>query len=165
MNRCLPVFVLGFVLSAVAGCKSIGEPKRDFTLTVARFFLETNDRSSASVELPVSGVRVSIGAKPVITEGDIVAVDLVQVDLGKCLLFHLTPSAARDLYRMSGANQGRRLVLLLNHVAIGARRIEAPLSEGRIFMFAEVAEADLPALATNLQKSTAELQAVIAKKK
>ncbi len=165
MNRRLTVLVLGLMFSAAAGCKSIGEPKRDFTLTVARLFLETNDRSSASVELPVSGVRVSIGAKPVITEGDIVAVDLVQVDLGKCLLFHLTPSAARDLYRLSGANQGRRLVLLLNHVAVGARRIDAPLSEGRIFMFVEVAEKDLPTLAANLQKSVAELQAAIAKKK
>jgi hypothetical protein len=155
---------LGLTL-AVTGCKSFGDTKRDFTPTVARIFLETNDPGSASVELPISSVRVAIGAKPVFTEGDIVSVDLVQVELGKCLLFQLTPSAARDLYRLSASNQGRRLVLLLNQVPAGARRIDAPLSEGRIYMFVEVAEPALPELVTNLQKTTAELQEAIAKKK
>jgi hypothetical protein len=164
MKTLLLAAALGFTLIAT-GCKSFGDAKRDFTPTVARIFLETNDPASASVELPISGVRVAIGAKPVFTEGDIVAVDLVQVELGKCLLFQLTPSAARDLYRLSGANQGRRLVLLLNQVPVGARRIDGPLAEGRIFMFAEVADSALPVLVTNLRKTTAELQEAIAKKK
>ena len=38
--------------------------------------------------LPQSGVSLSVNSKPVITEGDIVNVELVQVDLGKCLLFN-----------------------------------------------------------------------------
>lgn len=157
----------GVILVALwlAGCRSMGEPTRDFTPTLARFFLETSDSGTAAVELPLSGVRVTIGAKPVFTEGDILDVELMQVELGKCLMFQLTPAAARDLYRLTGSSQGRRLVLMLNQVPVGARRIDAPLVDGRIFVFAEVSEAALPVLVTNLKKTTAELQRAIARKK
>ena len=147
------------------GCHSLGEPARDYTPTFARFFLETNEPDTAAVELPISGVRVAIGAKPVFTEGDIADVDLMQVELGRCLMFQLTPAAARDLYRLTGASQGRRLVLMLNQVPVGARRIEAPLTDGQVFMFVEVSDAALPVLVTNLKKTTAELQRAIARKK
>jgi len=159
--------IAGIAAAAVisGGCKSVGERERDFTPTLARFFLETGDSGTAAIELPVSGVRVTIGAKPVFTEGDVVAVELMQVELGKCLMFQLTPTAARDLYRLTGASQGRRLVLMLNQVPVGARRIEAPLSDGRVYMFVEVPESALPTLVTNLQKTTAELQRAIARKK
>jgi len=150
---------------AGAGCKSLDKPSRDFTPTLARFFLESTDAGTAAVELPISGVRVGIGAKPVFTEGDVADVDLMQVELGKCLMFQLTPAAARDLYRLTGSSQGRRLVLMLNQVPVGARRIDAPLADGRVFMFVEVAEAALPVLVTNLKKTTAELQQAMAGKK
>lgn len=157
--------LIALLALVASGCKSVGETSRDFTPTLARFFLETNDPGTAAVELPISGVRVGIGPKPVFTEGDIVDVELVQVELGKCLMFQLTPAAARDLYRVTGSSQGRRLVLMLNQVAIGARRIEAPLADGRILIFAEVAEAALPVLTTNLKKTTAELQLAMSKKR
>ena len=164
MNRSLFGGVILAVLM-IAGCSSLPEPKSDFTPTLARFFLETNDSGTAAVELPISGVRVTIGAKPVFTEGDVVDVDLMQVELGKCLMFQLTPSAARDLYRLTGSSQGRRLVLMLNQVPVGARRIDAPLADGRVFMFVEVSDAALPVLVSNLKKTTAELQRAIARKK
>ena len=153
------------VVWAFAGCNSLHSPVRDFTPTLARFFLESTDANAATVVLPISGVRVAIGDKPIFAEGDIVDVDLAQVELGRCLLFHLTPSAARDLYRFSGSNQGRRLVLILNNVPVGARRIEAPITDGAVFMFAEVADSELPVLATNLKKTSAELQRAIARKR
>ena len=153
-----------FATLVCAGCKTVGEPARDFTPTLARFYLESTDVGSAAVELPVSGTRVAIGAKPVFTEGDVVDVDLMQVELGKCLMFQLTPAAARDLYRLTGSSQGRRLVLMLNQVPVGARRIDAPLVDGRLFMFVEVAEMALPVLVTNLKKTTVELQREIARK-
>ena len=34
------------------------------------------------------------------------------MELGKCLMFQLTPAAARDFYRLTGSHQGRRLVLV-----------------------------------------------------
>ena len=154
----------GMMLAAVmvAGCNLGSKPPTDFTPTLTRFFLESTDTGTTTVELPVSGVRVAIGAKPVFTEGDVVDVDLMQVELGKCLMFQLTPAAARDLYRLSGSSQGRRLVLMLNQVPVGARRIDGPLAEGRVLIFAEVAEAELPTLVTNIKKTAAELQRAMA---
>ena len=105
-----------------------------------------------------------IGPKPVLTEGDIVNVELMQVELGKCLMFQLTPAAARDLYRISGSNQGRRLVLFLNDVAVGARRMEGPLAEGRVFVFVEMADAALPDLVENIKKTSVALQRAAARK-
>jgi hypothetical protein len=99
----------------------------------------------------------------VLTEGDVVAVELMQVELGRCLMFQLTPAAARDLFRLSGASQGRRLVLLLNQVPVGARRIDGPIGDGRIFLFVEVAEPALPALVANLQQTTADFQRTMAR--
>lgn len=147
------------------GCNSISSPVRDFTPTLARFFLETTDARASTVVLPISGVRVAIGDKPVFAENDIVDVDVVKVDLGQCLLFHLTPSAARDLYRFSVVNQGRRLVLVLNNVSIGARRIDSPINDGAVFVFAEVSDTELAVIGTNLKKTSAELQQAIARKK
>jgi hypothetical protein len=54
---------------------------------------------------------------------------------------------------------------MLNQVPVGARRIDAPLADGRVFMFVEVSEAALPVLVTNLKKTTAELQQAMASKK
>ncbi len=115
------------------------------------------------MSLPKSGVRVTIGPKPVFTEGDIVNVELMQVELGKCLMFQFTPAAARDLYRVSGSNQGRRLVLFLNNVVVGARRMEMPLSEGRFLVFVELEDSALPALVENLKKTSVALQRAAAR--
>jgi len=108
-------------------------------------------------------VNLAVNSKPVITEGDIANVDLVQVDLGKCLYFQLTPTASRDFYRMSVTHQGRRLVLVIDGVALGARRIDGPITNGVVFIFAEVPEEELPKLVENLKKSAAALQKELAK--
>ncbi|MCX6951549.1 MAG: hypothetical protein NTV51_05100 [Verrucomicrobia bacterium] len=159
----LPLASLLLLGLALAGCQS-SAAKKDYTPTQARFFLEEADARAVSVTLPKSGVRIAIGPKPVFTEGDFVNVELMQVDLGKCLLFQFTPAAARDLYRVSGSNQGRRLVLFLNNVPIGARRMEGPLADGAVLVFAEVPDADLPVLVDNLKKTSAEIQRVASRR-
>ena len=145
-----------------AGCRSA---PLDYQPATARFYLETSQTGSNVVTLPKSGLKLAIGATPVLAEGDIVNVELVQVELGKCLMFSLTTAAGRDLYRFSASNQGRRFVLLIDGAAVGARRVEAPLNEGTIFMFVEVPDDALPALVTRLKKTSADLQRAIAKKK
>jgi hypothetical protein len=109
-------------------------------------------------------VQVAVGSKPVFTEGDIVNVELMQVDLGKCLMFQFTPTAARDLYRVTASNQGRRLVLVLNDLPVGARRIEGPLGEGAVLVFVEMPDEALPVLVDNLKKTSIVLQREVAKK-
>lgn len=146
----------------LGGCQTT--ENKDYTPTLARFFLEEADARTVRVTLPQSGVQVAVGPKPVFTEGDIVNVELMQVELGKCLMFQFSPAAARDLYRVSGSNQGRRLVLFLNDIPLGARRMEAPLASGSVLVFLEVPDSALPALVDNLKKTSASVQRAVAKK-
>lgn len=166
MNLALRGVVAGFfssLLVALGGCQSA--PKaRDYTPTVARFFLESASGDGTPLTLPQSGVRVTVNPKPVIAEGDVMNVELVQVDLGKCLLFQLTPAAVRDFYRLSVTHQGRRLVVVVDDVALGARRLDGPITNGALFVFVELPESALPALVDNLKKTSAALQREIARK-
>ena len=153
----------GFSLLAVicglmmTGCRST--PKaRDFTPVAVRFHLEAAGLDGTPVTLPRSGVGVIVNPKPVLTEGDVVNVELVRVDLGQCLLFQLTPSAARDFYRLTGSHQGRRLVVVLDGVALGARRIDGVIANGGIFMFVELPDEELAAVVEKLKRSSAGLQ-------
>ncbi|MBI4622516.1 MAG: hypothetical protein HY736_04740 [Verrucomicrobia bacterium] len=161
MNAPLAGLLLSMVL--LTGCQT-AEPARDYRPTWARFFLESGDESGTEIVLPQSRVRLVVNAKPVLTEGDIVAVELAQVDLGRCLMFQLTPAAVRDFYRLSGSNQGRRLVLLLNDSPVGARRVDGPVTDGVVFVFVEIPDAELPKLVDDLKKSTAAFQRALARK-
>lgn len=141
----------------LGGCRS--SAKRDYTPTLARFMLESRESEAGeAVTLPQSGVRITVLRKPVVAEFDIVNVEVAEVALGKCLLFQLTPAAARDLYRLTGSNQGRRLVLVLNGAALGARRIDGAWSDGTILVFVELADAELEPLVTSLKRTSADIQ-------
>ncbi len=158
----LPILALCGAALVGTGCSTSKKPI-DYTPQVARFYLESASGDGTPLRLPRSEVNLAVNSKPVITEGDIANVDLVQVDLGKCLYFQLTPSASRDFYRMSVTHQGRRLALVINGVALGARRIDGPITNGVIYVFAEVPDEDLPMLVENLKKSAAALQKELSK--
>jgi hypothetical protein len=145
-----------------AGCAT-SKPK-DYTPVTARFFLESSNSDGTPVMLPQSGVRMTVNSKPVITEGDIVNVELVQVDLGKALLVQLSGSASRDFYRLSVTHQGRRLVFLVDGNPIGARRIDGAIMNGVVYVFIEIPELDMPAFVDNLKKSSVAMQRELARK-
>ena len=147
----------------VAGCASSAKPK-DYQPVTARFFLESSNSDGTPLMLPQSGVRMTVNPKPVITEGDIINVELVQVDLGKCLLVQLSPSASRDFYRLSVTHQGRRLVFLVNGDPLGARRIDGVITNGVVYVFIEIPEPEMPAFVENLKKSSVAMQREIARK-
>ena len=161
MNNLAAGLLLGAL--AFAGCQA-AKPARDTTLTRARFFLEAADARGTEIVLPQSGVRLVMNMKPVLTEGDIVNVELAQVDLGQCLVFQLTPAAARDFYRLSASHQGRRLALVLNGSPVGARRVDGPIADGVLFVFVEVPDSTLPKLVEELKRSTAAVQRDLARK-
>lgn len=150
----------GLVIGAMAwlaGCESTPKSPAVAPLT-ARFHLETRPgEAGVPVQLPQSGVTISVGAKPVISEYDIVNAEVVQVDLGRCLMVQLTPAAARDLYRLSVGATGRRLVLALDGRFVGARRIDGAMPDGNVMIFVEVPDAQLPELAKRLKASAAAL--------
>jgi hypothetical protein len=158
----LLIFALAGAAFGGAGCGTSKKPL-DYTPQAARFYLESASGDGTPLRLPQSGVNLAVNSKPVITEGDIANVDLVQVDLGKCLYFQLTPTASRDFYRMSVTHQGRRLVLVIDGVALGARRIDGAITNGVVYIFAEVPDEALPKLVENLKKSAAALQKELSK--
>jgi hypothetical protein len=152
--------LLALVALGVAGCAAVrsgsGQPP-----LVARVFLESRaNEAGLPVQLPVSGVVVNVGARPVFYETDIINAEIVQVDLGKCLLLQLAPTASRDLYRLSVQSVGRRFVLSLDGVFLGARRIERAMPDGAILTFVEVPDADLPRLAARLKEAAVHFAAV-----
>jgi hypothetical protein len=118
---------------------------------IARFHLESTEGRGVAVTLPRSGTSITIADKPVLTEYDIVGIDIAQVTLGKCLLFRLTPSASRDLRNLTRANPGSRLVLRIDQHVWGARRIDETIEDGRLFIFVEKPDEELPALQQALE--------------
>lgn len=156
MSRCFFAPLLSALLLGFAGCAAAHH--EHLPTSVARFFLEARSGEGGLATLPRSGSKIAVGVKPVLTEFDLVDVQVARVELGDCLLFRLTPSAARDLYRLTGANQGARLVLVLNGEPLGARRIDHPFDDGTILIFVEVADGALQSLAAQLRATTAEIQ-------
>ncbi|MBL9202991.1 MAG: hypothetical protein JNL39_20950 [Opitutaceae bacterium] len=148
----------------LTGCGSAPAP-RDYVPMAVRFHLESTGGEGVPFTLPRSGVAVGLNPRPVLTEADVANVELVQVDLGRCLMFQLTPAATRDFYRLSVTHQGRRLALLLDGAAAGVRRIDGAIADGVVYMFLERPDETLPGLVENLKKSTAAVQREIARKK
>lgn len=159
MNRLwLALALLGGLL--LAGCQSRPKPPEDYVPLVARFFLEARPgETGAAVTLPVSGVTINVAPKPVFSEYDVANAEVAQVELGRCLLIQLTPSATRDLYRQSVGALGRRLVLSLNNTFVGARRIEAAMGDGVVLVFVELPDDQLPALVERLKRTSSDLAA------
>ena len=124
---------------------------------LARFFLESGGEPGAVVVLPVSESRIVIAMKPVFTEFDLARVEIARVELGQCLLFQLTPAAARDLHRLAVSHRGQRLVLMIDGHPMGARRIEEPIMAGDLYLFIEGPDGSLPELQQRLQATALRL--------
>lgn len=153
----LRLFVALLALLVVSGCQSKGPSPMDEPL-VARFFMEVRPGTPGmTVQLPVSRTLVNINPKPVLSEYDIANVEFTKVDLGWCLFFQFTPTAARDLHRLTSANLGGRLVLTLNDTPVGARQIDQVIADGRLLTFVELPSEDLPPIAERLKRTSAKL--------
>lgn len=146
------------VLLAMVGCQTTGMDSAAYTR--ARFFLESvsSEGYGAAVALPVSGIQIPLQGQAIVSEYDYLAVDVVDVDLGRCLVFTLKPAAAREFYQISVGNQGKRLVLIVNGEPLGVRLIDGPIADGRIFVFLEVSDSNLMELARKLKETNFDIQ-------
>ena len=70
----------------------------------------------------------------------------------------LLEKGARDLYRGSVSHLGARIVFMVNGNAIGARRIDGAIQDGKLYTFVEVEDAALDDLVLDLKESIVELQ-------
>jgi hypothetical protein len=157
-NLCLLVllFTSAFVLS---GCRS---RSNDFTPYVVRLYLEESRSLPLShitdMVLPVSGSIITVNARPIFAEWDFINAHVVNTEFGLALILHFTADASTDLFRTSVANQGRRLVITVNGVPIGARLIERPIQDGQILFFPEMEESDIPELGRGIARTAIEIQ-------
>jgi hypothetical protein len=139
---------------AVGACASHSS-KKDYPISVVRFMVESTELENGGiVRLPQSGVAISIAPKTYFTEYDVVRCDVIDNELGKSLVFQFTDDATRDLYRFTATNQGKRLVVLLNGIAIGAQRILGANMQGYAVFYVEVPEAELLELAKNITRTS-----------
>lgn len=144
------------LLLGSAACQT-RKPPPDYEPAVSRFLVEASpDEAGIAARLPASGTVILTRPKPLFVEYDVANVELVRVDLGLCLQYEFLPQAARDLYRFTLQNRGRRLVLTINGVPVGARLIDQPIANGAILIFVELREDDLPRLVHNLRVTTVE---------
>jgi len=162
--RQVPVAIVLGLAFVLGGCATTRQAA--FAPVVARFFLEADlSEPGRAVVLPQSGVAIHVAPKPVLMEFDLLDAQIAEVSLGRCLAFQLSLAAGRDLYRLSGTSQGSRLVLTLNDEVVGARRIDQPIDNGQLLVFVEIDDAKLPALVESLQRTIAETQRQLARKR
>jgi preprotein translocase subunit SecD len=163
-------FLIGFftlVLAGLAlgGCAS-KTSKKDYPVAVIRFMVEaTAQENGGIVRLPQSGVVIPVAPKTYFTEYDITRCDVIENELGKSLAFQFTEQATRDLFRFTATNQGKRLVIVLNGVAIGAQRISTANSQGFVVAYVEFPETELFALAKNITRTSEDARKEAAKAK
>jgi len=165
--RAAPLSLLAFALliftALGSGCASWKKPPFQ-PGAYAWFLLEADaEQEGVPLVLPVSGVAIRVAPKPVISEFDIAEAAVAEVDLGRCLALRLTGEAARDLYRMSVSQMGKRIVLLVNGRPLGARMLDGAIEGGVLFVFVEVPDADLHELVLEINTFAASLQAHAAK--
>ena len=132
-------------------------------LSIPRLMVEARNTNYAAtsgekVTLPVSRTTVSIQGDPVVNEFNIQNVEMVKVDMGVALLVQTSGQGARDLYRASVSNMGRRIVFMVNGNAIGARRIDGTIQDGNFYTFVEVDEQELGQLVLDIKETIVELQ-------
>jgi hypothetical protein len=154
-HRLAALFAL-LALALASGCQSTPDPLNE--PLVSRLFLENRPgEAGVTLELPISKVRVAVNPKPVFVETDIIGAELVRVKLGWCIMLRFTPAAGRDLYRLSAANAGRRLVLTFNDNPAGARRIDELMGQSALLIFVEADDVNLPPLVERLNRTSADL--------
>lgn len=156
----LPLLILLSSLSLFVGCKK----DEVENLSVPRLMVEARGvnygaLTGDTVMLPVSGTTISIQGEAVVNEFDILNVEMVKVDMGLALLIQIGGQGARDLYRASVSNMGRRIVLTINGNAIGARRIDGAIQDGNFYTFVEIDDEELGQLVLDIKETIVELQA------
>lgn len=147
----MSILLVSAGLYLLSGCTK-ETPSYIFRFHAEKLITLPNDPGIQGV-LPHSGVTFLAETQPLLFEGDVVNIELVQVDIGLCVLFQFSDRAARALYRTSVERSGSRIFLFLNGQPIGARRFDGAIDDGNLFMFLEVADADLPKLVGDMRAS------------
>ncbi|HKK19174.1 MAG TPA: hypothetical protein VJ952_10890 [Opitutales bacterium] len=150
--------LLALLLSACKKDKIEAEDMKIPRLMVETRGVQYGGLGGQVVQLPVSGTRIALQKEPLVTEFDIVNVELVKVELGLALLIQTNERGARALYRGTVSNMGGRIVLTVNNNAIGARRIDSAIQNGNLYTFVEVSDDEIGQLVLDMKKTIQKLQ-------
>lgn len=149
--RLLPPIILVLAMGLVTGCASSSQ-KRNFDHAAVRFLLEAGPgEAGVMVRLPRSGTMITVIPKVLFTEFDVTSVEVMESELGRVMLFQFTPAAGRDLYRQTATRQGLRIITTVNGQALGAVRLERPISQGYVLTHIESDPADFEKLAESIR--------------
>lgn len=158
---CLPLVVMTAFILTFSGC-SHAQPEQKM-----RIYLESPDdgarfnRPARSIVMPLTENHYYVYESPIIPEGDIVNVELVQVDLGYCIRLDLSRHASVIMHSATASNQGGRLFLLVNDKPVGVRLIDSPIADGQVYMFLEIPDKDLPQFVLDAQESCKRVQKIL----
>lgn len=143
------------VWATFAGCRTADD---SFTPYLTRIYLEESANLPESrireMVLPISGTRVTVGAKAKFFEWDIQRAVHFETDLGRAVMFMFTSAAAEELYRQTVANQGKTLILTVNGLPVGGRYIDAPIQDGRLAFFLEIDSEEIPEVVERIQETS-----------
>lgn len=148
MKRCSALLL---VLGLLASCR-YAAVKPSTSPADVRLFVETRESGGTEWTLPVSDVRIACQAAPAVDATNVADLAVVTLELGRALLVQLTPRGVADLTTQLAGN-AKRIVLVVNDRAIGVVRLAPPIRDGRILLFLEIPESELPGLVTTLKPS------------
>lgn len=165
LPRLLALFAVTLCGFALLGCQSSRSSKKDYPVSVVRFMIEAAPgEMGLIVRLPVSGTQITLMPKTYFTEYDVERCEVVENTLGRGFMFQFTSEASRDLYRQTVGMQGRRIVTTLNGVAIGAMRMDRPISEGFIITNVELEPQGMEKLAEHITRTSVDGRKELKKK-
>ena len=156
----LVLSVLVFAVASFVGCN---EGDKVENMLVPRLMLESRNLQYGAIrgiemQLPISRTKVIVDREALVSEFDIINVELVKVDMGMALMIQTNDMGARALYRSTVTNMGGRVVFTTNNQPIGARRIDGIIEDGKFFTVVENEDDELGQLVRDLKASIAELQ-------
>jgi hypothetical protein len=124
-----------------------------------RFFLSQGQSGgfdgSRSMQVPLPGKNnaMVVGARPVLTEFDFRGVKVVEVEMGRALMFGTTASGRYKLMRLTTPNIGKRLLLVVDGEPIGVRVIDGSLQDGILFTFVFAEDEEIFTLAERIDRA------------
>jgi hypothetical protein len=155
-RRALTLLAATCAAFSLSGCNQTPPPK-----DIVQFYMEASGDGGHAVTMPISGLSYSIVSDPFLGIGDVVDVELAHVELGNCLMFQFNELGARELYRDTVENQGRRIVMFINNKPMGVHFIDSPIQDGRLFVWAnEIPDKDQQDLVLDLQESVKRIKAL-----
>lgn len=135
------LFAALLVSVLLASCRTTA-PDRAPPAEIA-LYVESGRGDRREYVLPQSGVTVTCGTTPVVTNGGVAHAGVAQLELGKALLLELTKAGLERLQGELAATQAARVVVVVNGSPIGVFRTDPAPSVASLVVFVELSEDEL----------------------